>query len=237
MQQGGYLELDEVLTRIEHALSTHQALSLVRIGDGENLVLAQDTVWPVDQVLQERWAIKANLGQKGLFLPNLKLRDEVAYSLQRADIVGILPYNDISINAPSYLKRELTDQVFSHFGISPLLTCHACLNRQLVSTPMFWNMLKNQRLLIVTREDLQVKSVLESPPYTLHISHTIPFGQYEQMSETLRWIVDHKSEFDVALFTCGVNAVVLAERTATLTGKVAFDFGKASNILIKGRAN
>jgi hypothetical protein len=34
-----------------------------------------------------------------------------------------------------------------------------------------------------------------------------------------------------------VNAVVLAERTAALAGKVAIDFGKANNIILKGRAN
>ena len=57
------------------------------------------------------------------------------------------------------------------------------------------------------------------------------------MQETLEWIQTNQDTFDVALFSCGVNAVVLAERTAALAGKVAIDFGKANNIILKGRAN
>lgn len=114
-----YLEMDEVLKRLKLALDQHQSFSLIRIGDGENLVLAQDTVWPMEKVLQERWAVKANLGQKGLFLPNTELRDAVAEAVSKASITGILPYDDESIKAPSYMKRELTDQVFAHYALSP----------------------------------------------------------------------------------------------------------------------
>lgn len=62
-----YLEIDEVLKRLKLALDQHQSFSLIRIGDGENLVLSQDTVWPMEKVLQERWAVKANLGQRDCF--------------------------------------------------------------------------------------------------------------------------------------------------------------------------
>lgn len=64
-----YLEIDEVLKRLKLALDQHHPFSLIRIGDGENLVLAQDTVWPMEKVLQERWAVKANLGQRDYFCP------------------------------------------------------------------------------------------------------------------------------------------------------------------------
>lgn len=73
----------------------------------------------MEKVLQERWAVKANLGQKGLFLPNTELRDAVAEAVSKASITGILPYDDESIKAPSYMKRELTDQVFAHYALSP----------------------------------------------------------------------------------------------------------------------
>ncbi|WP_348623433.1 GT-D fold domain-containing glycosyltransferase [Paenibacillus peoriae] len=232
-----YLEIDEVLKRLKLALDQHQSFSLIRIGDGENLVLSQDTVWPMEKVLQERWAVKANLGQKGLFLPNTELRDAVAEAVSKASIAGILPYDDESIKAPSYMKRELTDQVFAHYALSPALTCHACLNRYLAETPAFWEMLKNRRILLVTRAAAEVKPVLEADPYKLYIAHTLAFHQYEQMPETLQWIAAHKDDFDIALFSCGVNAVVLAQKTAELTGKIGIDFGKAINIVMFGKAN
>lgn len=232
-----YLEMEGVLDQLEAALLEHRPLSLVRVGDGENIVMSQETVWPTEQVLQERWAKKANLGQKGLRLPNPKLRDEVAASLQRADIVGILPRGDSTINAPDYLKRPLTDMVFAHFGISPPLTCHACVNRELAQNPRFWKMLAGKRVLLVTREIEELRVMLEREPYNLNIVTALPFDRYDQMDETLHWIQNNQQTFDVALFSCGVNAVILAERTAALAGKVAIDFGKANNIILKGRAN
>lgn len=232
-----YLEMEGVLDQLEAALLEHRPLSLVRVGDGENIVMSQETVWPTEQVLQERWAKKANLGQKGLRLPNPKLRDEVAASLQRADIVGILPRGDSTINAPDYLKRPLTDMVFAHFGISPPMTCHACVNRELAQNPRFWQMLASKRVLLVTREIEALRAMLEREPYNLNIVTALPFDSYDQMDETLHWIQNNQHTFDVALFSCGVNAVILAERTAALAGKVAIDFGKANNIILKGRAN
>ncbi|MEK3827623.1 GT-D fold domain-containing glycosyltransferase [Paenibacillus sp. FSL K6-1558] len=232
-----YLEMQDVLDQLEAALQEKRPFSLVRVGDGENIVMSQESVWPMEQVLQERWAIKANLGQKGLRLPNLKMRDEVAASLKRATIVGVLPRGDSTIKAPDYLKRPLTDMIFAHYGIVPALTCHACVNRELVQVPRFWQMLAGKRVLLVTRELDELQAALVKEPYHLDIVSTLAFDNYDQMDETLQWIQTHQDDFDVALFSCGVNAVILAERTAALAGKVAIDFGKANNMILKGRAN
>mgnify|MGYP001049810524 FL=1 len=232
-----YLEIDGVLDQLEAAIREQRPFSLVRVGDGENIVMSQETVWTTEQVLQERWAIKANRGQKGLRLPNLQLRDEVAASLQRASLVGVLPLGDLTIKAPDYLKRPLTDMLFAHYGISPALTCHACVNRELVQMPRFWEMLAGRRVLLVTREIEELRAALVQEPYHLNIAAALPFDSWDQMAETLQWIELNQHSFDVALFSCGVNAVVLAERTAALAGKVAIDFGKANNIILNGRAN
>ncbi|PZT57785.1 GT-D fold domain-containing glycosyltransferase [Paenibacillus silvae] len=232
-----YLEMQEVLDQLETALREQRPFSLVRVGDGENIVMSQESVWPMEQVLQERWAVKANLGQKGLRLPNLKMRDEVAASLKRATIVGVLPRGDSTIKAPDYLKRPLTDMIFAHYGIAPKLTCHACVNRELVQVPRFWQMLAGKRVLLVTRELNELQAALVKEPYHLNIVSALPFDNYDQMDETLHWIQTHQDDFDVALFSCGVNAVILAERTAALAGKVAIDFGKANNMILKGRPN
>jgi len=232
-----YLEIDGVLDQLETALKEQRPFSLVRVGDGENIVMSQEVVWTTEQVLQERWVIKANRGQKGVRLPNLQLRDLVASSLQRASVVGVLPHGDQTINAPDYLKRPLTDMLFAHFGISPAFTCHACVNRELVHTPRFWEILSGKRVLLVTREIEKLRAALVQEPYHLNIAAALPFDNYDQMTETLQWIQTNQHSFDVALFSCGVNAVILAERTAALAGKVAIDFGKANNIILNGRPN
>ncbi|WP_458125819.1 GT-D fold domain-containing glycosyltransferase [Paenibacillus sp. Z3-2] len=232
-----YLEIDGVLNQLELALKEKRPFSLVRVGDGENIVMSQDVIWTTKQVLQERWAIKANRGQKGVHLPNFELRDLIAASLQRASLVGVLPLGDLTISAPEYLKRPLTDMLFAHFGISPALTCHACVNRELAQMPRFWEMLAGKRVLLVTRDIEKLRTALVQEPYHLNIAAALPFDSWDQMKETLQWIQTNQHTFDVALFSCGVNAVVLAERTAALAGKVAIDFGKANNIILNGRPN
>ncbi|WP_178019467.1 GT-D fold domain-containing glycosyltransferase [uncultured Paenibacillus sp.] len=232
-----YLETQDLLKRIEDAAENRKPFSLVRIGDGENLVMAQHHVWPLSKVLQERWAMKANRGEKGLTLPNLPLRNAVVSSVKRATVVGILPAGDASINAPDYLKRPLTDQIFSYYHIEPAMICHAGVNRELARMEEFWSLLSGRRIIVITREAQKIKERLEKEPYMQNIVHALTFSQWQDYRHTLKWMTTHKNSFDVALISCGVNAVVLAERIAALTGKVALDFGKANNIILKGRPN
>ncbi len=231
------LTTTQVLDRLKLALEKRRPFSLVRIGDGENLVLAQNSVFPMDFVLKERWAIKANRGQKGLQLPNLPLRDAVRDAVTKADVVGILPHEDTSIIAPAYLKRQLTDQVFQAHGLKPKAICDARINREMLFTQQFWSVVTPWRIVLVTREPEPLKRALAAPPYRLNIVHTLPFGDYSQMDTTLEWFRQNRETFDLALFSCGVNAVVLAQKTAELTGKAALDFGKAGNIILKGTPN
>jgi len=237
MVERSQLTQAQVLQRIAHALKTKTPLSLVRVGDGENLVLAQQTVWPIETVLKEPWAGKANEGKKGLRLPNLPLRDAVAESIRKADIVGILPFGDRTIHAPDYLKRPLTERVFRHFRIAPKAVCHACVNRMLATDPMFWKTLAGRRVAVVTRHADAAKRIIENRFRGLQVTLTYPFGDYAQMEPALKALADGRDRYDIALISCGVNAVVLAQRTAEQTGKVALDFGKALHIIAKGRPN
>jgi hypothetical protein len=237
MGNSSYLELEDVIQKIGHALETNSPFSLVRIGDGENLVLAQNSVMSIQEVLKEPWAIKANNGQKGVHLPNLSLRDLMVKSINQADVVGILPYNDTTILAPGHLKRDLTDKIFAKYNINPNYTCHACINRQIARRPEFWSLLKGKRILLIYQSVNELKGILQSEPYHLEIPLIVPFSNYNQMTATLSFIIRNKNNFDIALICCGVNAVVLAQKVAELAGKVGIDFGKASNILIKGRPN
>lgn len=221
-----YLELNDVLSTIDQALADRKPLSLVRIGDGENIVLAQRSVWTVRRVLRERWAIKANNGEKGVTLPNIKLRNELVKSIRAASIVGLLPLDDTQIKAPNYLKRPLTNRVFRYFKLNPDVQCHACVNREMPSSEQFWRMLRRRRILIITRYPEPLKTALEQPPLRLHVTHTIPFSHYDQIEETMKTVESIRHKFDIALISCGVNAVILAPRIAEVTGKVAIDFGK-----------
>ncbi|RAP76560.1 GT-D fold domain-containing glycosyltransferase [Paenibacillus montanisoli] len=221
------LSTTQVLYRIAQAMRRKRPLSLVRIGDGENIVLAQKSVWPLSKVMRQTWAVMAKRGQKGIPFPNIKLRNDLVRSIRRSTIVGILPLNDRMIYAPQYLKRRLTNQVFNHFKLKPQVTCHACVNRIAVRKSLFRQILRGKRILVINRSPSTIKKLLENNPYNLRVTATIPFSHYRQTYRTLRRAKTLKNRFDIALISCGVNAVTLAPKIAAATGKVAIDFGKA----------
>ncbi|GGA31649.1 GT-D fold domain-containing glycosyltransferase [Paenibacillus physcomitrellae] len=227
------LNFNGLLEQIRTALDHKQPLSFVRIGDGENLILAQDSVWTMEQVLREKWAKKANMGLKGVNLPNIALRDEMVAVLKKADIVGILPPGDQTIKAGEHLKRELTDKVFKYYNIHPRYTCHAGLNRKLAIYPGFWSMLSKKRVLVITSKAQEFRRVLGPKPYMCNVVQALPFSHYKDMESVRKWLTAHPDHFDIALISCGVNAVILAQMVRDLTGKVGIDFGKGRNLLLK----
>lgn len=228
-----YLGIAPALRRIEQAINEGEPLSLVRIGDGENVVLAQKSVWTQRRVMRQRWAIKARRGQKGLVLPNLAARNQMVKAIKRATIVGLLASKDRMIKAPRRLKRPLTNRLLRHFRLRPKLVCNACINRHLPKNPLFLRMLRDKRILVVNRSPGYLKKLLEQEAYGLKVTHAFTFRDYRQIRRTIRQIVAVKDEFDVALLSCGVNAVILAPMIAQRTGKVAIDFGKAYKKLRK----
>ncbi|KRE97768.1 hypothetical protein ASG89_29640 [Paenibacillus sp. Soil766] len=214
----------QTYARIRYAMDHKQPFSLVRIGDGENICLAQSSVWSIKQVLQEPWAVMANRGEKGVTLPSLGLRNQMVTEMKRATVVGVLSPSDTLIRAPRRLKRPLTNKVFAHFRLSPLLTCNACINRYAPRDEAFWRMLKGRRILIISKHANNMKNILEKRG--LNVVGVIPFTHYKQIGQTLDKVKIIRHSFDLVLISTGVNAVILAPRIARMFRKVALDFGQ-----------
>lgn len=231
-----FLKVEQVLKIIKEAIKQKKPLSLVRVGDGENLILAQGSLWPIKKVLQNGWAIAANEGKKGVTLPNFKLRDQMVQALKKADIIGIPFWKNDPILASQSQKRPLTEAVFKHFNIQPAQICHTFVNRVFAQRRAFWGLLKGKRILIISRWADKAKVILEGEPYKLNIVSTISFTDYKQMAETIKKVLQEKDKFDIALISCGVNAVVLAQQIAELTGKIAIDFGKSLMFMVQKKA-
>ncbi|WP_158737185.1 GT-D fold domain-containing glycosyltransferase [Alteribacillus sp. YIM 98480] len=224
-------ETKRILQLIKKASQKNSPFSLVRIGDGENLVLAHGSVWPVKRVLREPWGRSARKGRKGIDLPNFELRNRMVTSIKKADVVGILPKHGDMINAPKHVKRELTDKVFRHYNIQPKLTCSATINRELMRNHDFWEILRRKKILIIYGNAENLKTTLQNN-YGLKVNLAIPFSHYNQINRTLKLVLRNKNKFDIALVSCGVNSVILSQRISELTGKIAIDFGKASKFIL-----
>lgn len=231
-----FLTVEQVLRKIEKALEQKKSFSLVRVGDGENIILAQDSILTIKQVLKKKWAKKANKGEKGVHLPNLKLRNQMVKAIKKATVVGIPFWGNDPIKADEDIKRPLTEAVFSYFDIKPKRICHTFVNRVLSQKREFWNLLRGKRVVLIGGWAEQVQAILKEEPYGLNIVYIHPFSDYSQLEKTLKIIRGMKGDFDIALIACGVNAVVLSQKIAKSTKTVAIDFGKSLMFMVQKKA-
>jgi len=227
------LTTEEVLTEIKQALSGKKPFSLVRIGDGDNIVLGQYTHLSEEEFLNSYW-IKESHGDrsKGLRLPNPDLRDAMIDSLRKATIVGICKNQD-EIRVPERYKRELTNKIFTHYNLTPAKVGHNFVNRKIVSSQAFWELLRTYPTLLISKWARKFARVIRQKYSTLppQIVACINFSDYSQLERTVEKV--GKYHFELALISTGCSAVVLAQRIAETYGKVALDFGKSMMFMVR----
>lgn len=227
------LTTEEVLDRIKQALITKSPFSLVRIGDGDNIVLGQYTHLPEEEFLNSYW-VKESVGEqsKGVRLPDLGLRDAMLTAIGKADLVGICKNKD-EIRVPERYKRKLTNEIFAHYGLRPKQVCHNFVNRRMVSFRAFWELLHTYPTLLISRWARKFAHEIKSKYQTLppQIAGCISFTDYRQVEKTIKKV--GSSRFDLALISAGCSACILAQRIAEQYGKVALDFGKSMMFMVK----
>lgn len=217
----------EVLRRIHKALREKKSFSLVRIGDGENIILAQGKFLTNQEIEDSYWVQQGRrTGGKGVDLPNLTLRNRMLAGIRQADIVGICRQQNDEVAAPTRFKRELTNKIFDYYRLQPPALCYVFCNRKMVAYRYFWKILHQYRTLLISKwadryARLIKKKYASLPP---QIVGTIDFQHYDQIPAVLKKA--GKFDFDLALISAGVNAVILAPAIAKRYRKAAVDFGK-----------
>ena len=227
------LSTADVIDSIRSAVVDRRSLSLIRMGDGENICAAQDAVLPAGELAREAWSKYAD--RNGFFMPNLAVRDHVITALRHADIVGVHPWNDRVISAPARLKRALAERVFAHYSITPTKLCDASVSRLLPQEITFWEALRGRRLLLISKWAPALKPILQRAPYRFTSVHAMRFSWHEETHPTLARVRAIASSFDVALVSCGVSALFLATEIAAM-GKVAIDFGQSAYFMTSDAA-
>ncbi|GAX92003.1 GT-D fold domain-containing glycosyltransferase [Effusibacillus lacus] len=235
---GKTLKTEEVIEIIDQAIRAKKPFSLVRVGDGENLVLAQQHVMPIKRVIRTRWGRRSRTTKtKGIRLPNTTARDRMIEAIKRADLVGIPDYNDGELKAPQKYLRPLTNKCFKAYGIRPKRVCHTLVNRHLVEKKSFWEMLRGRKVALISKwadsfADLVNK---QYPEFNIKIVKRISFSQYNQIKDTVRRMKN--VECDIVLISAGVNAVILAEKLAREQKRVAIDFGKSAMFMVQNNTD
>ncbi|GBF77513.1 hypothetical protein PA598K_06067 [Paenibacillus sp. 598K] len=218
------LNAREVTSRLLQAMDEGRPLSVVRLGDGELLTMAQGTVMSDQQLLREGHF----LPYAGIQLPDLEARDQLVAAVCRADIVGIP-----KLRLPNY--QPLAFAVFRAYGIDyrQLQLTISTINYTIYLEGCLPQLLQGRRVLLVGNTAPSLASVLESRGYVV-AGVIAPVAGMHDIPRVMAEI--HGHHFDIALVGAGIPAVVIAQRIATELGRTAIDFGHLADALIKGEA-
>lgn len=218
------LTVQEVGERIMNALESHSPFSLVRLGDGESLTLAQDTVMTAEQVREAGDFLQ----YAGVSVPDHAARDSLASAIRRATVVGVP-----KLRQPNY--QPLTFAAFRANGIDyqKLALTDSLINYYIHQSGYLSRMMQGRRVLLIGDKGMELANVLSANGVNVAgvIAPVQGVGDAGRVSELAEGY-----DFDLAIVSAGISAVLIAENIATRIGKVAVDFGHMADALIKGEA-
>lgn len=212
----------EVYKAFERALHEREPLSLIRLGDGELLTLAHDTVLPTEQV--QRYG--TFLPYAGVDLPDRAAREALAGALRQADLVGVPESRH-----PFF--QGLLFPVLRYYGLDyrALKMTSSTINYALNEEGWLRKLIAGRGLLLVgnaapalaerlAAEGCRICGVI-APVNGIHDADRI----VKQAAEI---------EFDLALVAAGIAAVRICAGIAAESGKAALDFGHLADKLVSG---
>ncbi|WP_246049918.1 GT-D fold domain-containing protein [Paenibacillus chibensis] len=216
------LRPDEVHHRIARALAEGSSLSLVRLGDGELLALAHDTVLPLEYARSAGYF----LAEAGMTLPDPAARGLLAEAVRGADIIGIP-----SSRLPTY--QGLLFPVLRYYGMDyvPMNLTLSTINYALYEHGFLLSLLRHKRVLVVGNLAAELAAVLSAG--SVQIAGVIT--PVKGFADIPRVVSDAAAySFDIALVASGIPAVVICQKIAAEQGRIAIDFGHLADKLVSG---
>lgn len=215
---------DELGGRMLDALNARAPFSVVRLGDGELLTLAQGEVLSIEQVKAEG----RFLGYAGVSVPDFEARDRLLDAVRKATVVGI----------PKLRKRNYQLLAMSVFRVYKLDFRSMTLTDSLINYYLYhagWisRLTEGRRVVIIGDMAQHLASFMKNNG--VHVVGVIsPVNGIRDVQRVMGEVARH--DFDIALVPAGISAVVLCQRIASELGKVALDFGHLANSMVKGEA-
>lgn len=209
-----FVELPEILKRIQYCLRNDIGFSLIRIGNAENQVMSQGYIYTEEEIRKLGWV--DNEDWTGIILPNYEARDRLIESVKKADMVGVLHQTE------DFAWSPLTEKIFSRFEIKPPQICYAFINVYLVNCQQFLSLMQQYNTLFVGKAAPQFASLLKSK-FNITSAGEVVIHNYNEIGCVMNTI--KQIDYDLAVISAGSNAVILATLLAQ-QGKVAIDFGR-----------
>ena len=214
---GCFLSPAAVARSIAVASEAHNPFALIRIGDGEALTLAQDTVRSLAYVAGHGF-----LRAAGVIVPDLLARDRVATAARLAEIVGVAARRDLPDFAP------LTEEAFAFFGLRPRQLCDCCINYALQAEGLLVPLLRGKRLFLINRcWQSWARALLKL--YGFKVIGGVAVDQFGQVDMALA--AARRYRFDIALVAAGIPATWLSVALARQKHCVALDLGRLADLM------
>jgi len=206
-----YIPLPQIVDRISDALINDKPFSLVRIGDGENIVLAQETALSLEWIgINVGWS--HSTGYCGIKLPNLPYRDRMAEAVKNADIVGVFAGDD------------LTQRAFSALQIQPKVICQAFENVRMPMHKPFVELIRNYPPLLVGNPAERFAALLNER-LGITVPGIVEIRDYIELDTCIQQMAAIPHRW--SLVSAGCNAVIIASTMKSQYGKISIDFGHA----------
>lgn len=219
---------NDIINTIVTSVQTKTPLSVIRIGDGELSVMAEDIVLPASYLTKS--AAWSNTNYCGVCIKqdiqnNYVMRDKCIDAVKNADFVGIFP------------NGNFTSRVFSAINFKPPKVFYAFGNLGFCNKKEFVDLIVSHPPLLVG------KLAKDFADYIYKILGVKAAGYYtdircpEDIDKTIEYMAN--TPHDWSLVSAGVNADIIAPIMAKKYGKVCIDYGQGMSTLLnpkfKGR--
>jgi hypothetical protein len=214
----------EVVNIILGALNAGTPLSVIRLGDGELLTMSQEVLKTTEQVLEEG----PFLNYAGVQIPSLEIRDQLVEAVRGAGVVGI-PL----LRLPNF--QPLAFSVFRAYGLDfhQLKLTHSTINYAIYLEHNLSKIVNGRRVLLVGNKAEPLAEIFAANG--IEVAGTVsPVQGMQDIPRVMSEIAAR--DFDIALVSAGVPAVVIVHKIAAELGKVAIDFGHLADSMVSGEA-
>lgn len=211
----------EVYNELETAIRDRTPYSVVRLGDGELMALAQDIVIPAEQTAVQA----AFLPYAGVTPPDIASRNLLATAIRQATMVGV----------PLSRRKQFQPLLYPvlrghHLDLRSMRLTTSTVNYGLYQEGLLQRLLQGKNLLLIGNASPALAELLVARGYRV----TGVISPVRGMADIDRVVMEAGGvDFDLALVAAGIPAVVIASRIAVELGKAALDFGHLADGIIK----
>lgn len=216
----------QIIQTIADCVQTKTPLSIVRIGDGELSVMAQNICLTSDYLKKSAaWGSTKYCGVclKEDMQNNFAVRDQCIEAVKNADIVGIFP------------NGGFTSKVFSSIGYKPEKVFYAFANVHFCFKKSFVDLIRSNPPLLVGRLAKEFAAYIENTLGVKAAGYYTDISCPEDIGRTVEYMAD--TPHDWSLVSAGVNADIIAPIMAKKYGKVCVDYGHGMGTLLNPKYN